>query len=537
MIRARIVASISALALLLGSAPAYADGPTFPTVPTIPPPGPSFSFSATLDKDAYHFGEPIEVHVKVVNTGTEPVSMAVDAAGDLSFDHDQWGGLLDGTSPGVVLAPGESKVLDVTSDITFPHSGTTSFTETLDAFNNFSSDGPHKLVTLTAPISALTGTYSGTAFFDANANGAMDPGEQALPGVTVHVIGGAPYTEESRVTDAQGHFTFTVPIGNYTAAFRGNDGYVPVTAEDAFHLDQSGRENQFVAFKRAISDRLHAGMKLTKSTYKVGDVAHATVELTNDGDTDLVGVKAICDRGGFENELNPSKPGHGPLAVDGPGVTIAAGQTRTFDMYDTVPAGAREDGYVSVSCDFGPDGDTEGRPAAHDQARVPGKHGSGRGQLLYDRNGDGNWDEDTEGVAGVKVLLRDQFSHKIIGSARSDKHGVFGFTNLPSGRHDIEVVGPWRAVNGSLTLEVKEPSYPYPQPLRIKPGPDHPDPQATKAPPAPGTGTTPPAPQASPGADGLAYTGADVFTPLFGGLLLLAAGAVLVLTTRRRRLG
>ncbi|TDQ04954.1 SdrD B-like domain-containing protein [Labedaea rhizosphaerae] len=535
MTRARIVASISALALLLGSAPAYADDPTFPTVPTIPPAGSGFSFSATLDKAAYHFGEPIKVHVEVANTGTEPVSMAVDVDGDLSFDTAQWDGLIDGTSIGVVLAAGERKVLDVTADVTFPHSDTTSFTETLDAFNNFSSDGPHKRVTLTAPISALTGVYSGTAYFDANANATMDPGEQALPGVTVHIVGGPPYTEESQVTDAQGHFSFTVPIGNYTASYRMDGGYVPIVREDSFYLDEAGRENQFVAFKRPLSDRLHATMKLTKSTYKVGEVAHATVKLTNSGNAELTGVKAVCDRGGFQNELNPSKPGHGPLAVDGAGVTLAAGQTRTFDVYDTVPAGAREDGYVSVSCDFGPDADVDGRATAHDQARVPGQRGSGRGQLLYDRNGDGTWDQETEGVSGVKVVLRDQFSHKIIGRATSDKRGFVNFADLPSGRHEVEVVGRWQPVSGALTLEIKNPPRIYPQPLRIKPGPNHPDPQTTTA-PAPGTGGgTTPTPQGSAGAHGLAYTGVDVFPPLFGGVLLLAAGAALVLATRRWR--
>ena len=200
-------------------------------------------------------------------------------------------------------------------------------------------------------------------------------------------------------------------------------------------------------------------------------MAHVTTTLTNDGTTDLTGIKAGCARYGGEFEIDPAQSGHGPLSWDGPGVTIAAGQTRTFDVYDTVPAGALDFGYVGVACDFGPDSEAYGRAVAHDDAKVPGKRGSAMGQLLYDRDGDGNWDETTEGVAGVQVLLHDQFSNEVIGTTSTDALGRFTFTDQPAGRHTVEVVGQWQpAADESMRLDVKENPYPdYYWPLHVEP--------------------------------------------------------------------
>ena len=524
MPRRRVLVVVFAVfALLLGSAPAFADEP---------PAGWGFTFTATLNQDAYHFGDPIKVHVELANTGTTSLSMEVDPDGDLMFDRAEWDGLLGPGNFGLELGPGESKTLDVTAPLMFPDDPRTSFTATLDAFDNYNSGWPHQKVTLTAPISSLMGQYAGTAFFDANANNTMDAGEEALPGVDVNLVGGLPRTENRQVTDVNGHFDFTVPVGPYLASYRAKDGYVlesPVY--DEFMIDQSdAHAHVLVPFQRPLADRLRATMKLTKSTYEVGDIAHVMITLTNDGDTDVTGVRAGCARYGGEFEINPAKPGHGPLSYDGPGVTIPAGQTRTFDAFDTVPAGALDFGYVAVECDFGPDTDQDGRPSAHDEARVPGKHGSAKGQLLYDRNGDGNWDRRTEGVGGVKVVLRDQFSKKVIGSTRTDKLGRFTFADKVVGDHTVEVVGPWQsAARGALTLPVK--SYPDSGywPLHVKPGPNHPDPEAAPK-PKPET----PAPQGSTAPDDLAYTGFDPAKPMLGGLALLVAGIGLVLATRRR---
>ncbi|HKD10936.1 MAG TPA: SdrD B-like domain-containing protein, partial [Thermoanaerobaculia bacterium] len=69
---------------------------------------------------------------------------------------------------------------------------------------------------LTFPNQPIPGAVGGTKFEDLNANGARDPGEPPLPGVTISLAPSAGGAPETATTDASGNFLFTnVAAGDY----------------------------------------------------------------------------------------------------------------------------------------------------------------------------------------------------------------------------------------------------------------------------------------------------------------------------------
>jgi peptidyl-prolyl cis-trans isomerase A (cyclophilin A) len=73
------------------------------------------------------------------------------------------------------------------------------------------------------PAATASGTLSGQAFIDSNGNGSRDPGEFALPGLVVNLMGTTSQgtaVRASATTDAQGSFTFqNVQPGTYTLSY------------------------------------------------------------------------------------------------------------------------------------------------------------------------------------------------------------------------------------------------------------------------------------------------------------------------------
>lgn len=99
---------------------------------------------------------------------------------------------------------------------------------------------------------------------------------------------------------------------------------------------------------------LQASLSFDKSSYRAGDAAQVTINLTNTSSSDLHGVQAQC---------NPSGEGDGMWGVgagwnvlQAPGITVPAGQTITLHLSEVVPVNA-VDGMadqVFLDCLFGP---------------------------------------------------------------------------------------------------------------------------------------------------------------------------------------
>ena len=61
----------------------------------------------------------------------------------------------------------------------------------------------------------IIGTVGGTVWNDANSNGLLEGGEPRLPGVSVDLLDGSGNIIATTTTDANGTYTFTVPLGTY----------------------------------------------------------------------------------------------------------------------------------------------------------------------------------------------------------------------------------------------------------------------------------------------------------------------------------
>jgi hypothetical protein len=222
------------------------------------------------------------------------------------------------------------------------------------------------------------------------------------------------------------------------------------------------------------------------------------------------------------NGLYSSTPGWGDLAEYGPGVTVPAGATRTFEVTETIPPGAWDYGTVLVHCHFGAPPD-QGSPLGTAEAAVPGATGSAEGLLFHDRNGDDR--PDGEGVADTTIVLLDQRTGAVRARTVTGTDGGFRFADLPAGFYDVLVVGPWKLVddtNHGIRITAGPSDVQWM--VKVAPGPVQPDPEP---PPAVQGAVTP----ATTTPASLAPTGANVLGLLVLAGLLIGAG----FATRLRR--
>jgi uncharacterized surface anchored protein len=402
---------------------------------------------------------------------------------------------------------------------------------------------PAVVTSTTAPE---TGKVAGVVWGDKNGNGSYEDGE-GFAKVEVQLSGANSNLSKSTKTDAGGHFVFgNVPFGDYHIRhLRTQEGWdydlkTPVVTVDG--SDKS--ENLRLKAIKGLAAILAADIKFAKDTYQPGETAHLTVTLTNNGSAPLTGIQGSCNRVGDENQIQ-SGPGWGPLDPMGPGDTIAAGQTKTYDVTSVVPANAANYGHLIAACDFGPNVNMEAPgPVAVDIARVPGKTGVTFGFLYQDKN-DNEQLDDGEALAGVRIGLADIQTGKIVAKATTDSAGRWDAKDIPTGIYDVHVFGPWQFVREDNPAFVQADfCYWCGSEYQVVPGPDNPEtedvvPNPITTPPVPPTTTpaaptTTPAPQAA-AATSLSYTGASVIGISLVGLVVLGSGCGFVLMSRRRK--
>ncbi|MFL6127259.1 MAG: hypothetical protein ACJ73U_47510, partial [Actinophytocola sp.] len=351
---------MTALLMLLAAAPAAAE-----------PAGADLTVTVAYDKPAYYAYERITATVTVTNDGTAPatgVTLWHESNGP--FSSSQWSGL-DPAGGGSTIAPGERVELppatvelgDVVDVLRLDVEVRTPDPET-DTTNNRAS--------ATATVTVRTTDLSGTVYRDIDGDKTFDPGE-ALAGILVEGYGGKPTTTFEVRTDDTGRFTARdVPEGTYAL----EPGLPPGWFYDETALVQArvGAGDVLVRGVAAITG-LAASITFDKAVYAVGDTIHETVTLTNTGHTDLVGLTSRCNEGAAPNEL--SGLGWGDLVHDqGPGVTVRAGETRTFQFTDVVPPGGRLYGFITITCWFSTAYRYDDGPKVVTRAEVPGGRGS-----------------------------------------------------------------------------------------------------------------------------------------------------------------
>jgi LPXTG-motif cell wall-anchored protein len=276
------------------------------------------------------------------------------------------------------------------------------------------------------------------------------------------------------------------------------------------------------------SSALRASITFDRGAYAVGDTLRERVTLTNTGTTDLSGVTARCVEGAAPNQL--SGLGWGDLVhYTAPGVTVRAGETRTFDFTDVVPAGGRLFGFVTITCWFSTAYKYDDGPVVVARAEVPGGVGSAGGHLYVDRNLNVSV-EPGEGVPGVKVFLVAD-NGAVVGRAVTDALGHFWFVDVPANNYELRLSGPWRPLrNTAWRIGVFAGESMDAMQVQVIPGSIQPD---LDPPPAPAPS---PVPQATVRPSTLADTGASVEELTVLGLLLVLAGVALIAVRRPKKL-
>jgi hypothetical protein len=507
---------VTALLVLLAAAPAAAE-----------PAGADLTVTVAFDKPAYHAYERMTATVTVTNDGTAPatgVTLWHESNGP--FSSSQWAGL-DPAGGGATIAPGERVVLPP---------ATVELADVLDVLRltvevrtpDPETDTTNNRASASAAVTVHTTDLSGTVYRDLDGDKQFDPGE-ALAGTAVAGFGGKPVTEFQVRTDASGRFTArNVPEGTYAL----EPSLPPGWWYDESALVEARVDGGDVLVRGvAATTGLNASITFDKGVYAVGDTIHETVTLTNTGHTDLVGLTSRCNEGAAPNEL--SGLGWGDLVHDvGPGVTVRAGETRTFQFTDVVPPGGRLYGFITITCWFSTAYRYDDGPKVVTRAEVPGGHGSTGGVLYQDRDEDNSVDPGEE-VGGVKVFLVDRHG-AVAARAVTDAKGVFVFGDLPANRYFLRLAGPWQLVDEGLEVTVFDGNDMRNLGYVVKPGPNQPD---LDAPPPSTVPVTPaPAPQAAAPVyrpENLADTGADVVELTAFGLLFVLVGGGLLLVRWR----
>ncbi|WP_460438035.1 hypothetical protein [Amycolatopsis stemonae] len=496
-----------------------------------PPQRAQVDVSVSLDKDSYQTNEDIHFTFTVTNTGSTTakglwVSQDIFAPTDLYVPYEPgWGPLTSGT-PGLDLEPGKSFVLNGTGKVRDVSQASTVlkgvvFDATHFGVGTFSAD---------AKVVAAPGHAEGVVYGDKNGNGARDAGEE-LAGVKLtlrYVNGTGTYTATS---GPDGKITFDVPGAEYYVGGEVADGWL-----FPFHTVRIGADTHLdVRGAPPLNGALKASMAFTQDSYKVGDLAHVTVTLTNSGSIPLRGVVAECNRVGSDYVLQGSGPGWGDL-VWSRGVDLAAGETRTFDVTDTVPKAAFNRGFVAASCDFGYyEVDIDNHAQADDRAAVPGAKGSVSGDVTHGKN---------EGLAGVKVVLVSDLHCPVTGEATTDAKGHFEFHDVaPGPAYRLYLLPPkgWKVTYENPTaidvwgdsvsrvgIDVAEGDAPLPT-VPANPA------DCTATPPTSTTGAAGGTGGGETGGSGLASTGVEALGLGALALVALALGGGLVFTARRRR--
>ena len=150
-----------------------------------------------------------------------------------------------------------------------------------------------------APNGASTGTVSGMAFVDSNADGIRDPGDAPLAGITVTLLDSAGNpTGQTTTTDANGSYHFDAAPGSYQLSF-GATGYV---ASPLHAGSNPARDSDLNALTGTAAVTIAAGQ--TSSAVDAGLFQNATITGTAFLDSNADGIQDGGEAGLAEITVN-----------------------------------------------------------------------------------------------------------------------------------------------------------------------------------------------------------------------------------------
>lgn len=500
------------------------------------PDSPHLRATLKLDKPRYESQETVKLSLTVSNVGgrvAERVRLS-HSPSSMDIASAEWGDF-EPFGPGVQIPAGESRTFEASGTIRDPGVGRLSVSGLISYLGAPSPSST--AFEATAEVVLTVGAISGVAYADKNGNKQQDAGE-AAGGVVVEARGGTQSGFFTTTTLADGRFGFSdLPSGKYYLTYAFPGGWVVHSegGDPAVRVKPGAPAEVTARGERPYNESLIAKVTLDQDVYQPGEAAKISVTLTNQGLHEISGIVAACNGSGTGNELGASnKPGHGWGNLFGPGVTVGAGETKTFVAIEAVPQRALELGTVVVGCRFAPNAiNNFDAPFAWDTARVPGGFGSVSGELFFDRDGDYRPDAG-EMIGNTRIVLRDRELGVDVAETVSDDKGHVRFDKVPAGDFWAWVDGPWKFegeygghVQVSAGSESKSDFRVVPDPKPVTPGTSTPAAEAGAAAAAGGAGD-------GGSGDALAKTGASVLGLGLLGALLVAFGFGASLIGRRR---
>ena len=270
-----------------------------------------------------------------------------------------------------------------------------------------------------------TGAITGTKFDDANGNGARDPGEGGLAGVTIQLTG--PFGPSSTTTDADGNFSFTgLAPASYVLSEIVPEGYhqtfpaPPGTMTIALSAGQTATAlfgNQALAATGSIT-----GLKFDDANGNGAQdpgeagVAGVTIDLFAASGGALVATTVTAADGTFAfTGINPGSYQVSEVVPDG--------------FVQTVPGGS---GMVPVTVSAG---ETASGVLFGNRAATSG--GTISGFVFNDVNKNGVQDEGEPPLPNVTIRLRTS-SGDLVATTWTDATGHFSFTGVAPGDYTVE---------------------------------------------------------------------------------------------------
>ncbi|WP_089907852.1 SdrD B-like domain-containing protein [Lentzea albida] len=399
---------------------------------------PNLKVTASIDKDHYASHERVKVKVTVTNLSPFPAERVRGTASGLQVSYGGWGTF---EYPGTTLAAGETRTVEFSGAIARLNGDRLDLSVYVLAEVG-DSDHNDNFVSFEPTVTKTFGSVRGTAYADANRNGALDPGEPLAGGI-VSIYGGSPSAEHRTTTDENGLFEFTnVLTGVYSPYYELPGGWVVHLQPglEQFAVEPNRTTSLEGRAWRPYSELLTATASLDRSTYAYPATAKVTVTLTNTSQYRLDDIQAGCNRAGNSNHFDGGAEWN---AVFGPGVDLVAGETKTFVFTEPVPEGASQAGDVWLSCDFQPNPgwNTDG-PRASASATVTGGKGRLTMHLADDRDEDHMIDPGEE-VAGLKIVLLNPGTGAQVAEAVSNAQGTLEFVDVPVGTYRAAILGPW----------------------------------------------------------------------------------------------
>ncbi|TWP51574.1 hypothetical protein FKR81_15390 [Lentzea tibetensis] len=400
--------------------------------------------TAAFDKAEYEAGVDFGITVTVANVGAVPAQDIRFATETntiwLRTGHEQLG-----SRP--TLGPGEQKTIKLTA------AAKSSSNSVVDLSARAYLDGiadptPNNNESrASARVIQRTGTVSGVLYADRNGNGKADAGE-GVANTYISGEGGSPRGYLSARTDENGRFaSYPVNAGKYALRL----DTPKLTPKPGVVVVEEGKNTSVeLAVIETTMDSLKPVVELDRNIYGKDDPISVKVTLTNTGKAPLTGVVALCDTGGPDYYLRGDGPGWAPLNPDGPGLSIAAGETKVVTVTDVVPEAAYLQGQLGVACNFGNNGRNPfGTVGASDWAVVEGAFGIVQGKVVNQ--------DDGSAVASARIIGLDPVTRRPVPGAatNADATGEWRMYGVRKGDLVLTAAGPWKLADGSTGLPVK----------------------------------------------------------------------------------